>query len=161
MDWLKLFTMQEQLDTYIQTNHQINANDLFDKKILALLVEVGELANETRCFKFWSNKVPSEKAVILEEYVDGVHFILSIGIDLGLTKETFVGEPLKGDATALFNLVYEKINQLKKEPTVLNYKELFTTFLRLGEVLGFQEEDIQQAYFEKNKVNFTRQDTNY
>ncbi|WP_112181574.1 MULTISPECIES: dUTP diphosphatase [Paraliobacillus] len=161
MDWQKLFTMQEQLDTYIQTNHQINANDLFDKKVLALLVEVGELANETRCFKFWSTKAPSERSVILEEYVDGIHFILSIGIDLGYTKETFEVEPIKGDATVLFNLVYEKINQLKKDPTMLHYKALFATFLRLGEVLDFQEQDIQQAYFEKNKVNFTRQDANY
>lgn len=161
MDWQKLFTMQEQLDTYIQTNNQVIATDLFDKKILALLVEVGELANETRCFKFWSKKAPSEKAVILEEFVDGVHFILSIGIDLGYKTEAIEVTTIDEDATALFNLVFEKINQLKQTPNLAHYKELFSAFLSLGQVLGFQESDIQQAYFEKNKVNFTRQDSNY
>lgn len=74
MDWKKLFDMQKELDTYIETNHNVKQAELLDKKILALLVEVGELANETRCFKFWSKKKPSERDVIIEEYVDGIHF---------------------------------------------------------------------------------------
>jgi dimeric dUTPase (all-alpha-NTP-PPase superfamily) len=41
---------------------------------------MGELANEVRCFKFWSYKLPSEEKVILEEYVDGIHFITSLAI---------------------------------------------------------------------------------
>ncbi len=56
MEWDTLFKMQKELDSYIESNHNLANHDLFDDKYLALLVEIGELANETRCFKFWSNK---------------------------------------------------------------------------------------------------------
>src|SRR5690625_4057324 len=85
MDWQELFTMQRQLDQYIEENNEIPTDqNLFEDKYLALLVEIGELANETRSFKFCSTKPPSADEVILEEYVDGIHFILSLGIEKGL-----------------------------------------------------------------------------
>ena len=83
MNLQQLFTMQRQLDQHIEDKHQLHKEDLVPRKLLALLVEMGELANETRCFKFWSVKPPAEDAVILEEFVDGVHFILSLGIEKG------------------------------------------------------------------------------
>ncbi len=74
--------------TVLQKEHDLQPKKIVKKKkMLALLVEIGELANETRCFKYWSNKPASEREVILEEYVDGLHFILSIGIDLGIDKK--------------------------------------------------------------------------
>lgn len=39
-------------------------------------MEFGELANETRCFKYWSIKPMSDKEVILEEYIDCLFMIL-------------------------------------------------------------------------------------
>src|SRR6185437_10161779 len=83
MNFSTLFTMQRELDTFIQTNQDVK-RDVFKEKGLALVVELAELANETRCFKFWSTKGPSERAVILEEYVDSIHFILSLGIEKNL-----------------------------------------------------------------------------
>ena len=45
--------MQEELDSYIIKNRNIvmSKEELLEKTTLALLVEVGELANATRCFK--------------------------------------------------------------------------------------------------------------
>ena len=77
----ELFELQRKLDQRIIVNHNLQEDFLLKKKILALQVEIGELANETRCFKYWSKKGPSEKSIILEEYVDCIHFILSIGIE--------------------------------------------------------------------------------
>ncbi|WP_345840755.1 dUTP diphosphatase [Bacillus sp. P14.5] len=59
----ELFQMQKALDTYIEKEHGLEEADLFQEKTMALLVEVGELANETRCFKFWSKKPASEKTL--------------------------------------------------------------------------------------------------
>ena len=78
MNLQKLFQMQNTLDKRIQAEHHLEGVPLLHKKILSLQVELGELANETRCFKFWSTKKPSSNDVILEEYVDCLHFILSI-----------------------------------------------------------------------------------
>ena len=44
MNLEKLFSMQEELDRYIQTNNSAEG-DLFEKKGLALIVELAELAN--------------------------------------------------------------------------------------------------------------------
>src|SRR5699024_5123946 len=46
VDWSQLFSMQKQLDTYIEHNHNREPTDLFHEKYVALLVEIGELANE-------------------------------------------------------------------------------------------------------------------
>lgn len=61
------------------------------ERIMALQTEVAELANETRCFKYWSikqNQFDKEKA--LKEYVDILHFFLSIGNTLRFTPEEVV-----------------------------------------------------------------------
>lgn len=131
------------------------------KKVLALLVEVGELANETRCFKFWSLKPASEKEVIVEEYVDGIHFILSLGLDFGITHyEPKTLEDDK-DVTSLFHQVFQSITTLKEKQTIAAYYHLFDTYLILGQQLGFTAEDIKKAYIDKNKINYDRQNQGY
>ena len=60
MQLTKLFSMQRELDSFIQNNRD-EQTDVFLEKGLALLVELAELANETRCFKFWSYERPIRK----------------------------------------------------------------------------------------------------
>lgn len=56
MNLQKLFEMQRQLDEHIEQEHpRQEGEDRLAKKILALQVELGELANEWRGFKFWSH----------------------------------------------------------------------------------------------------------
>ena len=81
-----LFALQKQLDEEIAASHQVDYESTFSRRILALLVELGEFANETRCFKYWSYKGPSPKETILDEYADGLHFLLSLGIPLGVSE---------------------------------------------------------------------------
>ena len=52
MDLQKLFSIQKNLDDRILKLHNLQATPLLPKKLLALQVELGELANETRCFKY-------------------------------------------------------------------------------------------------------------
>jgi len=54
MNLTKLLKMQKVLDDRIVAEKGLQGVDLLDKKILALLTELGELANEWRGFKFWS-----------------------------------------------------------------------------------------------------------
>jgi dimeric dUTPase (all-alpha-NTP-PPase superfamily) len=162
MDYEYLFRKQRELDSYIEENlESANREDIFRKKVLALQVEIGELANETRCFKFWSRKGPSEQAVILEEYVDGLHFILSVGLDKGLT---YASAPLPNkqiDQTDAFLELYRTIHAFYAAPNQENYNMMFRSFLLLGQLLGFNEQAILKAYQQKNEVNHTRQDEGY
>ncbi|MBY7143200.1 dUTP diphosphatase [Virgibacillus sp. NKC19-3] len=161
MDWKALYSMQEQLDNYIEEKHDLRKRDVFQEKCLALLVELGELANETRCFKFWSEKPRNEKSIILEEYVDGTHFILSLGIEKGYQYDgRELGITVRNE-TEQFNHVFEACTIFKQDPTEENYVRLFESYIQLGGLLGFTEADIQDAYLKKNEVNYARQDQGY
>ena len=86
----KLYAMQNELDKFIVDKNfngigdempvvDSNSKDFLNERILALFVEVGEFANATRSFKYWSKKPPESKERLLDEYVDMLHFYLSIG----------------------------------------------------------------------------------
>jgi len=162
MNLEKLFSLQNKLDKRIQKDHKLENENLIFKKTLALLVEVGELANETRCFKFWSFKKPSAKETILEEYVDCLHFILSIGLEKNyddireIEFKKSINEP-----TALFLLFYSSINDFMHTPSKQNYINIFKSFLILGDKLGFSYSEIETAYIDKNEINHKRQDQGY
>ncbi|TFJ93931.1 dUTP diphosphatase [Lentibacillus salicampi] len=161
MEWTSLYTKQKQLDAYIESQHDLSDKDLFREKYLALLVELGELANETRCFKFWSVKPRSKPSVILEEYVDGIHFILSLGLEKGYRYPTDAVNAIETDETGQFNRVYDHCTVFYHEPTEEHYHQLFESYLQLGVLLGFDEQGVKDAYLQKNEVNYERQDQGY
>ncbi|HLS10355.1 dUTP diphosphatase [Lentibacillus sp.] len=161
MDWSSLYTMQKQLDAYIESQHDLSGRDVFQEKYLALLVELGELANETRCFKFWSIKPRSDQSIILEEYVDGIHFLLSLGLEKGYRYTADRVNSVETDETGQFNRVYDVCTAFYRDPSEANYNQLFENYLQLGILLGFDEHAIKDAYFKKNEVNYERQNQGY
>lgn len=161
MNWKDLFLKQKELDRYIQENHGLEEEDLVSRKILAFQVELGELANETRCFKFWSLKPASPSNVILEEYVDGLHFLLSLGLELSCTFEFLEPATAESDMTKQFQRVYRFASGFEEEPTAPNYRLLFAAFLALGRQLQLTEHGVMEAYWEKNQVNRQRQEEGY
>lgn len=158
----EMFEMQKGLDKHIEGNHGLENEDLFDRKVLALLVELGELANETRVFKFWSTKPSSAQEVILEEFVDGVHFILSLGLESGIDsmEEVVVCDKEVG-MNEQFLKVFESVHEFHRERTLESYKNMFQSYLLLANLLGFKDEDIKKAYITKNEVNYKRQQEGY
>lgn len=210
MDLNKLFETQAKLDAHIVEEKELQGQDLLDKKILALQVELGELANEWRGFKFWSENQRSnteqwvecsacdgtgdlnyemvqEEAEgcggheyidceecdssgtshmvnpLLEEYVDCLHFVLSIGNEMEFSHLVLDHKAREKEITRLFiqlnlgaaTLLFFEGNHEK------NYKVMVGQFVKLGELLGFTWEQIEQAYFMKNKVNHERQANGY
>src|SRR5699024_4388479 len=88
MNLNKLFPLQKQLDEHIVKEKGLEGQDLLDKKILALQVELGELEFYP---EKWSHCEGTgiEGGRVLEEYVDCLHFILSIGNDLEFSNVRF------------------------------------------------------------------------
>lgn len=67
MNLQKLFDMQRKLDEHIEREHPRKPDeDRLAKKILALMVELGELANEARFFKYWSHD--QEPRIVVREW---------------------------------------------------------------------------------------------
>lgn len=156
-----LFQAQAKLDAHIQQQHQVSYAQTREKRILALLVELGEMINETKCFKFWSKKPPNEKAIILDEYADGIHFFLSLGLEVGSSKITYELLPLKGDLVHETIEIFDKIIKLNDKFTSVHFEDAFAHYLSLMILLGFTVEDTVEGYFKKLGVNYTRQKTNY
>ncbi len=157
----ELFAMQAELDRFIQSNQRIT-EDVFRKKGLALFVELAELANETRCFKFWSTKEASERSVILEEYVDSIHFLLSLGIEKHLNTLENWPEPLpEKDLTELFLRTQSAIQAFLENYSMSNYMEIWSCYGGLAIALEFTYDEVLDAYIKKNKTNYDRQHEGY
>ncbi|WP_039227449.1 dUTP diphosphatase [Clostridium novyi] len=174
MDLIELANMQKQLDSFIAKEKGLG--DPYNKKflesrILALKVEIAELANATRCFKYWSNKGPESKERILDEAADVLHFILSI-INLENTKtlklektNNMISKGLdikkESDYTVLrekliiqFNLLFQYV---EKEKWLIVIVELAYSIL----MMGFTLEELQEAYLKKHEENYKRQEQGY
>lgn len=199
IDLLPLFEKQKQLDEFIIEKKGLQGQNLLANKTLALQVELGELANEWRGFKYWSdNKKPVYTAQIdcpvchgkgfkeaatfaydcnrcggtgyllkhplLEEYVDCLHFILSIGLDIegdDVSAKWLEWKPEvfnTDDIIEQFNIVLWNANMMREDDY---YQELFQGFAALGVMLGFTWEQIEQAYHQKWEENILRQQSGY
>lgn len=187
MNLTPLFEVQRKLDDKIIEEKGLEGQDLLPEKVLALLVELGELANEWRGFKFWSKNRkantqefrllqvfeddhgPSFETInpLLEEYVDCLHFILSIGIECEIKQFEPWSHTDTTDTTHQFIAVYRTVEtialmvQINFEDKQDAYEALFAHFMTLGEMLGFTWDQVESAYMEKNRVNHQRQDNGY
>lgn len=203
----KLFEMQRKLDAHIEKEHpRQEGEDRLAKKILALKVELGELAQEWRGFKFWSNNqkprtlvysicpscdgtgtpkgIPWESGIdcdkcegtgeietnpLLEEYVDCLHFILSIGLELNIDPKEIKGIYERSNVVEQFNAIFDCVSRFwsrvdkgfSYEEQVEWYVWTFKAFRVLGHQLGFTWQQIEEAYMKKNQENHRRQEDGY
>lgn len=218
MNLTDLFNQQRKLDEEIERKHSpVEGEDRFSKKKLALLVEIGELANEQRSWKFWSEdqkprnkkyhflgsdniihqtyedpendeeiqqwigfeKIDEVTNPLLEEYVDVLHFLLSIGNEYAKHKPNFYAEydlmiekhseDVIEQIPGQFNAIFYHASKLgggwneefQASIDLDSYKYTFLLFIGLGEMLGFTQQQIEQAYNDKNKTNWERQANGY
>lgn len=164
----KLYELQEELDRYILSKHELGmtSEKLLDKTTLAMLVEVGELANTTRCFKHWSTKGMMDKEIVLDELADVWHFFLSIGNQLEIKYKPI--ELLKsieptsiGDLTYLFHELYENISKIQSLYNVPAYNYVGTLLSSIAIKLEFTTREVENAYLLKHEENYKRQKEGY
>lgn len=161
MELSQLFTMQRELDLFIEKNRD-SETDVFQERGLALFVELAELANETRSFKFWSAKGPSDDDVILEEFVDSIHFLLSLGIAQGFdTMKHWPEGKIPGNLTQLFLKTTDSINHFLAELSIESYENIWVHYGAIANKLGFTNNQIFEAYLLKNEENYRRQKEGY
>lgn len=160
-----LFAIQKGLDETILKEKEIEKDIFIEERFLALLTEIGEMANETRCFKFWSNKQASDREVILEEYVDCLHFILSIGNyhkHNGVFEQSIIFiDKHKDHLTNYINELFHMVVRYRNNPDKVFYLDVWDYFVQIGDVLGFTPKEIEQAYMRKNEINYKRQEEGY
>lgn len=160
MNFKEIFEMQKALDESIHKTHNVSFEETLDKKVLALLVEVGEFANEIKPFKYWKKDKSIDRDKVLEEFVDGIHFFVSIAnyFEIDPVIKSVVKHQ---DQSKQLLDVYEGISKLNN---TLNKETLITAFelyMGIAELAGLKDEEIKEHYVSKNKVNYERIANNY
>ena len=161
IDLTNLYQKQAELDQRIADNHHVSYETTRPRRTLALLVEIGEFANATRCFKYWSNKSSEPLDIVLDEYVDGLHFFLSLGIDIGVTKKQYNHTKHASDLTEQILEVYRLASIFYKKQDEKSYIKAFQAFINITPLLKVRWSTIEKAYYKKLGENYHRQDTNY
>src|SRR5690625_7965714 len=97
-----------------------------------------------------------------------VHLLLSIENEFKSNERTnlTVRKYEKHKTTEISNVLFGHIealhHQAKRKANVINiYNLTFSDFVSLGSRLGFTWKEIEQAYYEKNKINHERQTDGY
>jgi dimeric dUTPase (all-alpha-NTP-PPase superfamily) len=101
--------------------------------------------------------------------VDSLHFFLSIAnhyqYDVDRLYDLYVNDfkPSIKQTTLVtaFKVNMEKILKMEKNQDGFHYIDAFAAYLNLGKMLGFNWDQIEQAYMRKNEINHKRQDNGY
>lgn len=154
----EMINMQRQLDKYIMDKQGIEYTDEVSDKIrLALFVELGELFNELpSIFKHWKPNAVDDRAKALVEYVDCLHFAMSLHYfysDDGLEL---------GTLTLHEDCAYKNLDEILDyifiiDTSLYHPSNLLSEVLNLGCYLGFTWDEVYNTYIEKNKINYDRQ----
>lgn len=160
-----LLDRQRELDGHIAKKQNFDMSEVFDRKLLAFVTEIAEMLNEHKGIKYWKvDRTPTDR--VLEEYVDGLHFILSIGNDINFDEFYYVQVPADVDWVDVTLTVIDSIGGIRQtiraqQSPVMMYGRMLAHYLRLGELFGFSAEQVLEAYADKNAINYERQRVGY
>lgn len=158
----ELSNMQQYLDLSIYKEKGITE---YPKKevMVALIVELGELMNEFPTkFKYWKDTAKDNYQKGLVEYVDCLHFALSL-------TNYMTSEDIESytDEKYIESITYSNITNRKYDLSdilvqIIDIEELCLPYLMmLGKKLGFSWDEIYKTYIEKNRINCERLNSGY
>lgn len=177
----KVFQEQQKIEKNIELNHPTKEGERrIKKKILALLVSLGDCADLWQGYKYWSNDqepiVKDEEICLwcdgtgitscgghcdkcidgyvvtsnplLLSYTNCLNAILSIGIHIRYSIFTTTKEHDYKESTIeeQFLRVMDYAAGMREDDY---FKQLMHSFIYLGEMLGFTQEQIVETYYEK------------
>lgn len=145
MNLQKLYDYQNKLDAEIQSKIDTQGKLLLSKKLLALEVKVGELANETKCFNYWTSRKIQSRRRILEKYIEAIYFILSIGVEKGFKETEFEVKEVEYELTEHFLNLFIDMNDFMVCSSKDHYITIIEDLLSLSLFFGFTEDDIVNA----------------
>ncbi len=148
------------LDSLFAERYDIKSLEVIQKYHLELSVEIGELANETKCFKFWSNKKPN-KSKVLEEYIDCLFMILYFCNILDVKLDEQFPICCHTNMNETFLKLYDLGVLFRKNLNKDIGKELLVELLYLAELLNFTMEELVNETKRKSLIVQRRFTTDY
>lgn len=156
------YSPQQELDKKVEAALQEEDKDfslddtlIMEKRRYAFHVELGELANEVGFFKYWKRSHKINWEYTLEEFVDCIHFLASIGLSYRWNKFVTEIEAVSFWEECPIEELFYLLRENKLDSSG-QYKQAFMVLLGIGKKLGFSDGEIVMAYLDKNKVNHDR-----
>lgn len=154
----ELLEMQKALDETLMKEHGLTEYPLGKTKI-ALFTELGEMMNELQTeFKWWKKHAKYDREKALEEYVDCLHFCLSLfnyhQLQIGRWVDYNIEKPYKiGDEHFSLNGALRWC--------AFGEESSLQWLFDIGKYFGFTWKEIYTTYKKKNEVNYQRLKDNY
>ena len=134
----------------------------------SILTEIGYASRDNKYYHHKSNCICSfeeaHKLTLVEEASDCLHFILSLAnqlnVDLGLNFDKKNTLKLETDEK-YYLLMLNRIHLLNVRRWEEDSITMLYSFLGYTESLGITQEELEQAYYEKNEVNYQRLEQGY
>ena len=121
---------------------------IFYEQVLELIVELSELAYETKCFKYWKKDQASAKEIIFREYENCLMIALSF-CDLIEIKTIELTKVEKKDIIQMFIHLNNLASQIKINLNDKLLIEIISNLVELSNLLNFLNEDIEKYCFQK------------
>ena len=159
-DLTNIYKVTKQIDEQFAL-HYGNDEEIVRKNRLELLVELGELANETSCFKYWSMKQTGEKEKVLEEYIDCLFMTLYFSNITDISLDEEFPSSLNGDIIDTFLSLNKFASDIGKAPSKDEIKRVLVELDHLAKLLDFTIEDLERATTMKSKIIDSRFNSDY
>ena len=159
-DYTNIYKITRYLDGLFESRYS-NDKEIIRKNKLELLVEFGELANETRCFKYWSIKQTGEKEKVLEEYIDCLFMVLYFCNITGVSLDEKFPKSNDDDIIETFLNLYNYSSCFDKIPSKDDVKKVLVELDHLAKLLDFTIEDLERVTKIKNDIIDNRFNNGY
>ena len=143
-----LFKIQKEANNKVQIDTNLSGYKLLARKHLELQIKMSELANETKCYKYWiDDNFTVNKSTLFDKYISCFRQVLSLGIDKGYDSiKCITIQPSEYCLSDQFLNLYIDINDLLISSSEDHYVTLLEDFLSLAISLGFSEQDIVDGF---------------
>lgn len=159
-DLSNIYKVKKQIDEQFAL-HYGNEEEIVRKNRLELLVELGELANETRCFKYWSTKQVGKKEKVLGEYIDCLFMTLYFSNITDISLDEEFPSSLNGDIIDTFLSLNKFASDISTIPKKDEVKKVLVELDHLAKLLNFTIDDLEKAAKRKSKIIDDRFNSEY
>ncbi len=159
-EWNKIFKINKELDKIYYAKYLDKEPLFYEKNCIGLIVEIAELANETKCFKYWSIK-KQDKEKVLEEYADTITMTLCLFTKFDLKIENIPEHYDTDNKILLFNELFIDSSNMLKDGNEMLIKRIFSNLIYLGELLCYNEEELINACYKKMNILKERLNSDY
>ena len=159
MNWNDIYIKNKRLDDIFFEKFK-NDEKMFEKNCIELIVEIAEFANESRCFKYWSNK-PMKKEETLEELADCIMICLYFYNYLNIDKVKIKTYDFSSDILVCLNDIFKLstllIDNINQEIVI----KIFSYLIYIGSLVNLEEKEIYEACLKKIEKQEKRLEEGY